>query len=180
MKSNKLEIELIPKTCSFSNVRTILPSKWWNILRKKSYEKAEYKCEICGESGKDQGYKHDVECHEIWEYDDRLKIQKLLGLVSLCPKCHQVKHFGRTSAVGLQAEAFKRLEIVNGWDHRDCVNHLAESIEVCADRSIYKWHIDLSVLYEDFEVPKDLIVEAQSKERVNKNPYKKKKKKKKK
>jgi hypothetical protein len=85
MKKIKLTIELIPKTCFFSNVRTLLPKKYWDLLRRSSYAKAGYKCEICGESGKNQGYKHEVECHEIWEYNDRLKIQKLLGLVSLCP-----------------------------------------------------------------------------------------------
>jgi hypothetical protein len=26
-------------------------------------------CEICKETGKKQGYPHDLECHEIWDYD---------------------------------------------------------------------------------------------------------------
>jgi hypothetical protein len=26
-----------------------------------------------------------MECHEIWEYNDEDKIQKLIGLISLCP-----------------------------------------------------------------------------------------------
>ena len=90
-KMNKITIELIPKQCFFSNVRTLLPTKWWDILRKDSYEKAEHKCEVCKQTGKEQGYKHNVECHEIWDYDDRLKVQKLLGLISLCPRCHQIK-----------------------------------------------------------------------------------------
>lgn len=175
----KLTIELIPKTCFFSNVRTLLPKKYWDILRRASYEKAQYKCEICGESGKDQGYRHDVECHEIWHYDDKLKIQVLTGLISLCPKCHQVKHFGRTSAIGLQAEAFKRLERVNNWNHKQCVTHLAETMTEWVERSKYKWNIDLNVLHETFEIPKELITEAQSKERVVKKIYKKRKRKKK-
>lgn len=85
MKKIKLTIELIPRTCFGSNVRTLFKQKYWDILRKASYEKAGHVCEICGASGKDQGYRHNVECHEIWDYSDKRRIQKLLGLVSLCP-----------------------------------------------------------------------------------------------
>lgn len=175
-----LKIELIPSSCFFSNVRTLLPKKYWDILRKASYERAEHKCEICGDNGKNQGYRHNVECHEIWSYDDKLKIQILEGLISLCPRCHQIKHFGRTSAVGLQAVAFKHMEKVNNWTHKECITHLAESMTEWQDRSKYKWNIDLNVLHETFEIPKDLITEAQTKERVVKPIYKKKRRKKKK
>ena len=160
---NKIFIELIPKTCSFSNVRTLLPAKYWNKLRKESYDKAQHKCEICGQTGKEQGYKHNLECHEIWGYDDRLKIQKLIGLISLCPRCHQIKHFGRTSAVGLQAKAFKHMEEVNGWNHKECVNHLSEITLIQKERSKYKWRIDLTILFENFEIPLNLINEAHKK-----------------
>lgn len=160
----KLKIELIPKTCFFSNVRTLLPSKYWDILRKASYEKAGHVCEICGDNGRNQGYKHTVECHEIWDYDDKLKVQILRGLISLCPRCHQVKHFGRTSAVGLQAVAFKHMEKVNKWNHKDCVTHLAETMTEWADRSKYKWRLDIQILTELCdEIPKKVITEAEKK-----------------
>jgi len=32
----KLTVELIPKTCFYSNVRTLLPNKYWDLLRKDS------------------------------------------------------------------------------------------------------------------------------------------------
>jgi len=159
----KLTVELIPKTCFYSNVRTLLPNKYWDLLRKDSYEKANNVCEICGDTGKNQGYRHNVECHEIWHYDDVFKIQRLDGLISLCPKCHQVKHFGRTSAIGKQPEAFKHMEKVNDWNHRDCVTHLKEVMDKWMDRSKYKWHLDLTYLKENFEIPKKLITEAEKK-----------------
>ena len=117
----RLTVELIPRTLFFSNVRTLLPKKYWDSIRKDSYEKAKDKCEICGDTGKNQGYRHNLECHEIWDYNEEKKVQKLVGLVSLCPKCHQVKHFGRTSAIGKQAEAFKHMEKVNNWNHKGIV-----------------------------------------------------------
>ena len=159
----RLTVELIPRTLFFSNVRTLLPKKYWNIIRKDSYDKADNKCEICGDTGKNQGYGHNVECHEIWDYNEEKKVQKLLGLVSLCPKCHQVKHFGRTSAIGKQAEAFKHMEKVNNWNHKQCLDHLKVAMSEWMERSKYKWFIDLSYLNEKYEVPKKLINEAEKK-----------------
>lgn len=81
----KLLIELIPKTCHYSNVRTTVSKQEWDKIRFISYAAADNKCEICGDVGTNQGYKHNVECHEIWEYDDENHIQRLIGLISLCP-----------------------------------------------------------------------------------------------
>ena len=89
----KLLVELIPKKCWNSNVRSTLKTKQWNIIRFMSYEKARNKCEICHQTGIEQGFKHNVECHEIWEYDDKKRIQKLTGLISLC--ICMTKHIGR-------------------------------------------------------------------------------------
>jgi hypothetical protein len=159
----KLTVELIPKTLFFSNIRTLLPKKYWDLIRNESYQKANHKCEICGDTGKEQGFRHNVECHEIWEYDDVKRVQKLTGLVSLCPMCHQVKHFGRTSAIGRQPEAFKHMEKVNNWKHRDCVNHLKDVMAQWMERSKYKWFIDLSYLIENNNIPKKIITEAEKK-----------------
>lgn len=160
----KLYIELVPKTCFFSNVRTLLPKKYWDKLRRDSYEKANHKCEICDDNGLNQGYKHEVECHEVWVYDDNTRVQKLLGLISLCPRCHEVKHFGRTSAIGKQAEAFEHLEKVNGWDHKECAKHAGDAMLEWLDRSKYKWKLDLSILRDLCdEIPDKLITEAEKK-----------------
>lgn len=156
-------VEMIPRTVFFSNVRTLLKKKYWDLVRTDSYEKANHKCEVCGQKGKEQGFKHDVECHEIWDYNETTRVQKLTGLISLCPKCHQIKHFGRTRAIGKQAEAFKHMEEVNNWTHKDCVKHLKEAYEQWNERSKYQWHIDLSYLNENYDIPKKLITEAQNK-----------------
>lgn len=84
MRKPKLTIELIPSTSHYKNVRTILPTKEWDRLRKESYAKAKYKCQICGDVGTNQGYKHKLECHEIWHYTSS-GVQLLKELVSLCP-----------------------------------------------------------------------------------------------
>ena len=91
------------------------------------------------------------------------KYKNYLGLISLCPKCHQVKHFGRTSAIGKQAEAFKHMEKVNNWNHKQCLDHLKVAMSEWRERSKYQWFIDLSYLNEKYEIPKKLINEAEKK-----------------
>jgi len=148
-KKPTLFVELIPTTCHFSNVRTTVKPKEWDKIRFISYAAADNKCEICKESGKDQGYKHNVECHEIWEYDDENHIQKLVGLISLCPTCHQVKHIGRAMIIGKQAECFAQLAKVNGWSMQQINEHLEASFEIHKERSLHQWTLDLSILKEE-------------------------------
>ena len=154
----KLGVELIPKTCYYSNVRSLLPTSEWDRLRKLSYAHAEYKCEICGGNGLDQGYKHPLECHEIWSYNDRTKVQTLDGLVSLCPWCHLCKHIGRANVMGYQAIAFQHMENVNDWDHKKVVTHIAQEFEIFKERSKHEWVIDLTILSEQFGVDEKVII----------------------
>lgn len=145
----KLLVELVPSTCHFSNVRTTVTTKEWDKIRHISYEAAGNVCEICKDTGKNQGYKHNVECHEIWHYDDKKHIQKLIGLISLCPTCHQVKHIGRAIAIGKQNEAIGQLLRVNKWTPEEAANHIAESFEIYKERSKYQWKLDISILKQE-------------------------------
>lgn len=148
-KIPKLSIELIPSTCHFSNVRTTVKPSEWDKIRFISYEAANNRCEICGDTGKNQGYKHNVECHEIWEYDDENHIQKLVGLISLCPICHQVKHIGRAIAIGKQYQCFAQLAKVNKWTQEQVQEHLLASFALHKERSKFQWELDLSLLTQE-------------------------------
>lgn len=148
-KKPKLLVELIPTTCHFSNARTMVTAKEWDKIRFLSYAAADNKCEICSDTGKNQGYNHNVECHEIWEYDDKNHIQKLIGLISLCPKCHQVKHIGRTIAIGKEKDALNQLAKVNNWNIKQIQEHILESFEVHKERSKHEWTLDISILSEE-------------------------------
>src|ERR1017187_3032700 len=106
----KLEVELVPSSCFYTNLRSILSKGNWDRLRKYSYEKANLKCEICGESGLDQGSKHALECHEVWAYDDVNLIQSLVRVEALCPRCHEVKHIGLAGLKGHNQRAVDRLK----------------------------------------------------------------------
>ena len=112
----KLSVELVPSNQWGSNLRSALKRSQWDRLRRACYERAGHVCEICGETGFQQGRDRAVECHEIWSYDDVNRVQKLDGVISLCPRCHQVKHLGRSLKVGAGYLAINQLMTVNGWD----------------------------------------------------------------
>ena len=133
-----LEIELVPSSSFFKNLRSELSKKEWDILRKDSYQQANYVCEVCG--GK--GPKHPVECHEIWEYKD--SIQKLLGLISLCPSCHEVKHIGLAEVKGRRNQAKAHLIKVNSWCDYEAENHIEDAFREWYKRSQVQWELDLS------------------------------------
>ena len=142
----KLTIELVPKTCWYSNVRSNVTKTEWNIIRKKSYELANNQCEICGDVGKNQGVNHNVECHEIWEYDDLNKIQKLIGLISLCPYCHKTKHAGLAQMNGEENIVINQLIKVNNITRKDAIDYINDSFTIWRERSKHEWTLDISVL----------------------------------
>jgi len=137
-----LIIELVPKSSWYSNLRSELPKEDWDRIRRESYRKAEYKCEICGGVGPN----HPVECHEIWHYDESENIQRLDGVISLCPDCRQVKHIGLAGIVGKKEQAIDHLAKVNGWPRELAEEHVQEAFAEWARRSTKKWTLDLSWL----------------------------------
>lgn len=171
MSNIKLEVEMIPSTSFYNNVRSAVTQYRWDIIRRDSYAKANNKCEICKQTGLQQGYKHKVECHEVWSYDFIKKIQKLEGLISLCVRCHMCKHIGRAFAIGKQAEVFKHLEQVNSWDHKQVVTYLADVFKDHYARSQENWIVDLEYLAIHHGVDRLIIEKAKSQTQGPKKNY---------
>lgn len=140
----KLSIELVPQTSWFDNVRAKVPRKEWDFLRKRTYAAANNRCEICNGVGPS----HPVECHEKWHYDDKKKIQKLEGLIALCPACHKVKHIGLSEARGEYEEALAQLCKVNKWDSIEATEYVQAVFDLWHLRSRHQWKVDISVLDE--------------------------------
>ncbi|HUP28194.1 MAG TPA: HNH endonuclease signature motif containing protein [Chloroflexia bacterium] len=137
-----LTVELVPRTCWFSNLRSELSKEQWDKLRRAVYERAGDCCEICGQKGR----QHPVECHEVWEYDDERHVQRLAGLLAVCPACHEAKHMGYASTVGRAGQARAHLARVNGWSMEDVELYLEMQFEQWSRRSNHEWSLDLSWL----------------------------------
>ena len=142
----KLTVELVPATAWYKNVRSEVSKEEWDHIRKKCYKKAKHKCEVCSDTGKNQGYRHNVECHEIWEYDDKYHTQTLIGFIALCPRCHKVKHPGLAQINGELDIVFEQLMKVNGMTEKEAEEYLEECFNVWDERSQHKWSLCTAVL----------------------------------
>ena len=97
-KQYKLNFQLVPDGCWYTNLRSALPKEVWDRLRRAAYARAGGRCSICGKPGR-------LEAHEVWSYDDKKHIQKLKNIIAVCPACHEVIHIGRTSLLGNEPRA---------------------------------------------------------------------------
>ena len=111
-------------------------------LEKNVYRKARYKCEICG----GQGTRYPVACHEIWIYEDNDLIQKLDGLIALCPNCHEVKHIGLAEKHGRLDSAKRHLTNVNNWTNYQTEEYLSLIKQIWLERSKFEWGLNLDWL----------------------------------
>jgi hypothetical protein len=138
----KLTIELVPQNSWFTNLRSILSKSEWDKIRKEQYQKSNYICDICG----GRGDRWPVECHEIWEYDDKKYTQKLIAFTSLCPSCHMVKHIGLAGIRGLHGEAISHLMKINNMTRNEAEMYVEDQMFKWQERSNHEWEIDISLV----------------------------------
>ena len=140
-EKKKLNFELVPDGCWYSNLRTILSKKEWDFIRKDAKERAGGRCMICGR-------KTDrLEAHERWSYDEKTATQKLEDVVAVCHDCHSVLHFGRTSLVGNVERAENHYMKVNGCSYAEFKKALGLANEYHESlNKVPEWKLDLGWL----------------------------------
>jgi hypothetical protein len=137
----KLNFELVPDSCWYSNLRSILPAGGWDIVRKHAYAKAGGKCMICGAPTT------RLEAHEQWEYDEKTCTQTLKSIIAVCRACHEVIHIGRTQLMGREREASEHFMKVNGVSYSEYRKALGEANEEHRRRNLVpEWKLDISRL----------------------------------
>lgn len=100
----KLKIEPIPQFTWGISLANKLPPKEWHELRQKVYRDAGYECEICGATN------WTLHCHEVWIFEYRKRIQRLVRLECCCEICHDVHHYGRSKEVKSASYLIKLVE----------------------------------------------------------------------
>ena len=137
----KLNFELVPDSCWYSNLRSILTPAQWDIVRRDAYARAKGRCMICGEPTT------RLEAHERWEYDEERGIQKLGNVVAVCKSCHEVIHIGRTQLMGNEERASAHFMKVNGCNYAEYRRALGEANEAHRRRNrVPEWKLDLTYL----------------------------------
>jgi len=140
-KELQLRIELVPYTSWYDNLRKHIERKDWDKIRQKAYADYEYRCGICGTEGK-------LNCHEIWEYDDKNHVQKFVGFVALCDLCHHVKHIGLAGILAERGEldyekVVEHFIKVNNCDRGTFMKHRRKAFQQWQERSDHEWQVDL-------------------------------------
>lgn len=147
MKTYKLDFELVPEECWYSNLRSVLKPSDWDKVRFDAYARAGGKCMICGRWTK------RLEAHEKWSYDEGKALQKLEDVVALCHSCHEVKHISRTQLVGRGAEAMEHFMKVNGVSQMEYHEALQKANEAYLRRNkVEGWVTDISWLQNKFDI----------------------------
>ncbi len=137
----KLNFELVPDSCWYSNLRSILSKKDWDIVRKEAISRTGGKCAICGRQVK------RLEGHERWSYDEENAIQKLEDVIAVCHDCHAVIHIGRTQLVGDIERAEKHYMKVNKCSYSEYVSELGKANAEHRRRNLIpEWKLDLTYL----------------------------------
>jgi len=147
MPKYTLEVELIPQSSWYNNVRSEFGSDW-DLIRFDIYHHAKQKCEICNDTGFNQGFNHSLECHEKWEYDNKTSVQKLTGFIALCPYCHKCKHPGLAYSKGEDELVLSHLMKVNGITKKQANNLVLNAFFLWEKRSRITWKIDLQYAYD--------------------------------
>jgi hypothetical protein len=147
----KLRIEVLPKTCWNSNLRTKLKKGDWDKIRKNVYAKEGMRCHIC------EIQCDSIDAHEVWEFDEIKHIQRLTEIIGVCKLCHNVIHYGRAQKVGYEKEAREQFIKVNACEIIDLQEALLQVQSDYNRRSkIDDWKLDLTLIEEQcYVVNKD-------------------------
>jgi hypothetical protein len=141
-----LFIDMIPRSCWFTNVRTcVTPPQDWERLRHMITGRADRRCEACG-AGEDRSVQRWLEAHERWAYDESAGVQVLRRLICLCSDCHLATHLGYANVTGRANQALEHLRRVTGMTDAEVDRHVQAAGELWIRRSARVWELDLTML----------------------------------
>ena len=135
-----LELHLIPRSSFGSNLRNQLGRKW-DTLSKKIRSERGFKCDLCRAS------KKKTHLHEVWEYNEETKIQKLIGFECVCENCHSVHHWGYSEIQNKNMEfLINHACHVNSCKKKEFEKHIEEASEIWRRRSNIKWTLNIDLM----------------------------------
>lgn len=142
-RGNQLFVDLVPRSCWFTNVRYCIEPKDWDRLRKFVYERAGNKCECCGIAGDADS---PLAAHERWDFDLTKKTQRLMRIIALCEACHETTHMGFANINGRGNEATQHLMEVTGMAQLEADSHIKQAFDLWEQRNKIDWVLDLSII----------------------------------
>lgn len=138
-ETRKLNFQLVPQTCWYNNLRSLLPN--WSEI--SNYIRKPCKCSICGS----EKMMDELHAHEVWCYDDENHTQYLKDIICVCEDCHNSIHIGHSNVDGLGKMALKHYSEVNDLTEEQTAKDYLEAFHVWEERSSFKWTLNESELY---------------------------------
>jgi 5-methylcytosine-specific restriction endonuclease McrA len=142
---HELFVDLVPKSCWFTNVRSSIVPKQWQIISKFIRKRAHFECEIC-HSKENPSLNIYLDAHERWEYQESQHIQKLKRIIALCKPCHLFTHYGYARVSGQEKKAQKHYLSLYNVNYDQMMNQINNAYQIWMGRSSKKWVLDLSIL----------------------------------
>ncbi|AHH93567.1 DUF5710 domain-containing protein [Kutzneria viridogrisea] len=140
-----LFVDLVPRSCWFTNVRSCVDQRDWERLRRMVVQRAQSRCEACGRA-EDRPSRRWLEVHERWAYDEHARVQSLRRLICLCTDCHRSTHFGLAQVMGLADQAFTHLMAVARMSQSQADEHVRQAFRLWEQRSRTAWTLNLDML----------------------------------
>jgi len=135
---HKVRMQLIPETSWYFNLRKVMLKADWDKLRRQVYAYFQHQCASCR-----RGHMQ-LHAHEVWKFNQRSKVQKLVRLVCLCELCHGVEHMGHTEMVGgsYQGRVLRHAIHTLGWTHKQFWARREAAFSKWQQRNRYDWKVD--------------------------------------
>jgi len=133
-----LFVDLVPRSCWFTNVRSCVSEQDWERLRRMITGRAAQRCEICHRPADRSGGRW-LEAHERWAYDGSTSTQFLRRLICVCTDCHQATHYGLATIKGKDGQAMDHLCAVTGLARPDMEQLIEAAFETWHERSLTTW-----------------------------------------
>lgn len=138
----KLELELVPSTAFYSNIRKIVSETDWKKISKTIRRLHNNKCQLCGSIEKPYR-KYYMHCHEVWDFDYETKKQSLVKLECLCPECHSIKHYCHSINIGIsEKELVSHACKVNNCNIATFKDHIAIAFVAWQVKSTIEYSFD--------------------------------------
>lgn len=135
----RLFVDLVPRTCWFTNVRYAVHPADWDRLRRFVYQRAHYHCECCDTKG-------PIDAHERWHFNEDKKIQTLMRIIALCKPCHEATHMGLANIRGRGEAATNHLMAVTGMNNQQVHQHIKNAFLLWEKRNQHEWTLDLRII----------------------------------
>lgn len=140
-----LFVDMIPRSCWFTNVRTCVSPQDWERLARMIYRRAGNRCEACS-APLDRAAGRRLEAHERWHFDNATGVQALRRLICLCNDCHLSTHLGFANVTGRADQALAHLRAVTGMTHVETSRHIQDAGDLWTARSRRVWTLDVTML----------------------------------